>query len=187
MSPGMFEDWNNSHCVVLVGRKASWLCAINTMMYQSSYVPSVSWTDDQWLLFFVDFTLDMSAVSVARTVTPGNSKPSNGNEDVRQPSVDGLHSPSSPSAPVSLPKHGMWTPLFDLNFLLFLSLPSSHSPPPHPPFLPFLLLFSFLSSAYSLVLLFLSSFSFIPPPFFASSSPYFLLSSFLSPPSFLSF
>ena len=56
----------------------------------------------------------MSAVSVsARTVAPGNSKPSNGNEgdeDVRQPSVDGLHSPSSPSAPVSLPKHGMWTP-----------------------------------------------------------------------------
>ena len=194
MSPGMFEDWNNSHCVVLVGRKASWLCAINTMIYQSSYVPSVSWTDDQWLLFFVDFTLDMSAVSVARTVTPGNSKPSNGNEDVRQPSVDGLHSPSSPSAPVSLPKHGMWTSLFDLNFLLFLTLTSSSFFLfPRPTLLLLILLF-FLSSSFSsfpppsLLLPLICLLSCPPLPLFlllsliASFSPSFFPPSSLLPP-----
>lgn len=63
------------------------------------------------LLFSTDLTLDMSAVSLSSHV--GEKGVSSGagvevGDDIRQPSVDGLHSPSSPSAPMMLAKQGIY-------------------------------------------------------------------------------
>ena len=59
-----------------------------------------------------DLTLDMSAVSLSPHV--GEKGVSSGvsmepGDDARQPSVDGLHSPSSPNAPTAVAKQGNGT------------------------------------------------------------------------------
>ena len=41
-------------------------------------------------------------------VSGGASVAVGGVDDIRQPSVDGLHSPSSPNAPVAVAKQGMY-------------------------------------------------------------------------------
>lgn len=64
-----------------------------------------------------DLTLDMSAVSLSshvgeRGVSVGAGAAAGGvggGDDIRQPSVDGLHSPSSPNAPIAVAKQGMHT------------------------------------------------------------------------------
>ena len=64
-------------------------------------------------MYLSDLTLDMSAVSLSshvgeRGVSVGgaNVAAGVGGDDIRQPSVDGLHSPSSPNAPVAMVKQG---------------------------------------------------------------------------------
>ena len=57
-----------------------------------------------------DLTLDMSAVSLSSHV--GEKGVSSGvstepGDDARQPSVDGLHSPSSPNAPIAVAKQSI--------------------------------------------------------------------------------
>jgi hypothetical protein len=59
-----------------------------------------------------DLTLDMSAVSLSSHVGErgmamgAGMAAGGGGDDIRQPSVDGLHSPSSPNAPVAVVKPG---------------------------------------------------------------------------------
>ena len=68
----------------------------------------------QYLLSnLTDLTLDMSAVSLSshvgeKGVSGGASVAAGGVDDIRQPSVDGLHSPSSPNAPIAVAKQGMY-------------------------------------------------------------------------------
>ena len=53
----------------------------------------------------------MSAVSLSSHVGEGGvavgGGGGGGGDDIRQPSVDGLHSPSSPNAPIAVAKQGM--------------------------------------------------------------------------------
>ena len=64
-------------------------------------------------MHLIDLTLDMSAVSLSShvgesgvSVGAGVAVGGGGGDDIRQPSVDGLHSPSSPNAPIAVAKQG---------------------------------------------------------------------------------
>ena len=68
-----------------------------------------------YLTYLADLTLDMSAVSLSshvgeRGVSVGGAGVAAGvgGDDIRQPSVDGLHSPSSPNAPIAMVKQGIY-------------------------------------------------------------------------------
>lgn len=67
-------------------------------------------------MHLIDLTLDMSAVSLSShvgesgvSVGAGVAVGGGGGDDIRQPSVDGLHSPSSPNAPIAVAKQGTCT------------------------------------------------------------------------------
>ena len=51
----------------------------------------------------------MSAVSLSSHVGERGVATGGEGDDIRQPSVDGLHSPSSPNAPIAVAKQGVYT------------------------------------------------------------------------------
>ena len=81
-------------------------------------------------MYLTDLTLDMSAVSLSshvgeRGVSVGGAGVAAGvgGDDIRQPSVDGLHSPSSPNAPVAVVKQGMHTIIYVWCACMYISIP----------------------------------------------------------------